>query len=119
MTTSKLLNKSKHTTSIPLILKIGGVLEKATMHKKGYLQIPIDAEGHKDLIATIECAQFTIIRGISGIGHALAVGEDVVEYAYDLGWLLNGLGDLSTELSITKEQIEESQRHLLDKDETR
>lgn len=105
-------------TSLPAILDIGGILEKATMHEKGYIQIPIDAEGHKDLLSTTDCAQWTINRGMGAIGYLLAVNDDCCnhEYLQDLGWLLNGLADLNSRLASAKEQIEESQRYLSDKE---
>ncbi len=103
MNASKFLNNSKHSNSIPLILEIGSIMGKITCHEKGYLQIPVNAKTHKDLISTIDSVQCTITRGTAGIGYALAAGQDVGEYARDLGWLLNGMAELRNEDSIIPE----------------
>jgi len=110
------LKQVSNGTSLPDILKIGGVLEKAVMHEKGYIQIPIDAKEHDNLLQIIDSAQWTINRGLGGIGYALAVGDGANDHLQDLGWLLNGLSDLHTQLTNAKEQIEESQGHLSDKE---
>ncbi len=104
-------------TSIPDILDIGDMLGKATTHEKGYIQIPSDAEGHENLLNIAERAQWTINRGMGAIGHALATSDSIDEVTQDLGWLLNGLADLNTQLSNAEEAIKESQRHLSDKED--
>ncbi len=115
MNTSQETKQCKATsgTCLPNILEIGAALDKATHHEKGYIQIPIDAKRHDALLQIIDSAEWTINNGMGGIGYALAVGEDGARgHLQSLGWLLNGLADLNTELKNAKEQIEESQRHL-------
>ena len=113
---TKHLKKLSNGTSLSEILEIGGMLQKATMHEKGYIQLPVDAKGHEALLQTIDSAQWTINRGMGGIGYALAIGDGASDHLQDLGWLLNGLADLNSQLSNAKEQVEESQRHLSDKE---
>ena len=117
MNTSQETKQCKATsgTCLPNILEIGAVLETATHHEKGYIQIPIDAKRHEALLQIIDSAEWTINSGMGGIGYALAVGDNgASDHLQSLGWLLNGLADLNAQLKNAKEQIEESQRHLSD-----